>query len=370
MTLWEVDVYPAEGQVDSAGQALAAEARDLGLEANLSIASVRGFLLQGDLSEEQVRLAAMQLLADPITESISVARVGDASLAEGDGILMHVLLLPGVMDPVAISTLQALQDLSLPVEEVATFRKYWLRNCDAESAHRVGSRLLSNDSIERVHTGQLALEKLDVGSAYDFQLQLVAIRDLNDQELMELSKSGQLYLTLAEMRTIQEQFRQQDREPTDIELETIAQTWSEHCSHKTLAGRIAYNDEKGQRSFENMLKETIFEATRKIRQDLGENDWCVKVFSDNAGIVRFDDDYHVVFKVETHNHPSAIEPYGGANTGIGGVIRDPLGTGLGAKPFCNTDVFCFAPPDMDPQCAASGRTPPQSRHEGRRLRCP
>src|SRR5262249_5863480 len=135
------------------------------------------------------------------------------------------------------------------------------------------------------------------------------------------------------------------RDPTDIELETVAQTWSEHCSHKTLAGRIAYRDENGERHFQNMLKETIFAATREIREELGADDWCVSVFKDNAGIVRFDDDFNVVFKVEPHNPPSAIEPYGGANTGLGGVIRDPLGTGLGAKPVCNTDVFCFAPPD-------------------------
>ncbi len=94
-----------------------------------------------------------------------------------------------------------------------------------------------------------------------------------------------------------------------------------------------------------MLKETIFAATRKLRQQWGDDDWCVSVFVDNAGVVKFDDDHHVCFKVETHNHPSAIEPYGGANTGLGGVIRDILGTGLGAKPICNTDVFCFAPPD-------------------------
>ncbi len=94
-----------------------------------------------------------------------------------------------------------------------------------------------------------------------------------------------------------------------------------------------------------MLKETIFAATQKIRQELGPDDWCVSVFRDNAGVIRFDDEYNVVFKVETHNHPSALEPYGGANTGIGGVIRDPMGTGMGAKPICNTDVFCFAPPD-------------------------
>ena len=97
-----------------------------------------------------------------------------------------------------------------------------------------------------------------------------------------------------------------------------------------------------------MLKETIFAATQQFRaacRERGEDDWCVSVFEDNAGVVRFDDQFNVVFKVETHNHPSAFEPYGGANTGLGGVIRDPLGTGLGAKPICNTDVFCFAPPD-------------------------
>ncbi len=130
-----------------------------------------------------------------------------------------------------------------------------------------------------------------------------------------------------------------------MELETIAQTWSEHCSHKTLAGRIAYRDETGERHFKNMLKETIFAATQKIRDRLGADDWCVSVFEDNAGVVRFDDEFNVAFKVETHNHPSALEPYGGANTGVGGVIRDIMGTGLGAKPICSTDVFCFAPPD-------------------------
>ncbi|MCA9259167.1 MAG: phosphoribosylformylglycinamidine synthase, partial [Planctomycetales bacterium] len=118
------------------------------------------------------------------------------------------------------------------------------------------------------------------------------------------------------------------------------------CSHKTLAGRISYRDERQTIQFENMLKETIFASTQQLRKQWGDDDWCVSVFKDNAGIVTFDDKYHVAFKVETHNHPSALEPYGGANTGIGGVIRDTMGTGLGARPVCNTDVFCFAPPDM------------------------
>src|SRR6185437_9858689 len=108
---------------------------------------------------------------------------------------------------------------------------------------------------------------------------------------------------------------------------------------KTLRGRIEFRGEV----IDNLLKRTIFGATQALGLD-----WLVSVFSDNAGVVRFDDDYDVCFKVETHNHPSAIDPYGGANTGIGGVIRDALGTGLGAKPICNTDVFCVAPPDLPP----------------------
>jgi phosphoribosylformylglycinamidine synthase subunit PurSL len=86
----------------------------------------------------------------------------------------------------------------------------------------------------------------------------------------------------------------------------------------------------------------------QVRKNLGADDWCVSVFADNAGVVKFDDNFHLCIKVETHNRPSAIEPYGGANTGLGGVIRDVLGTGLGGKPVCNTDVFCFARPDYPP----------------------
>ena len=249
------------------------------------------------------------------------------------------------MDPVAQSAERAIRDLDVNVDAVRTFRKYWLGSVAPTAVDRLCTKVLANDSIEQVIAGSLRMQTIDVGSPYTFELRRVPIRSLSDEQLESLSKEGQLYLTLAEMQTIQSHFQSLDRDPTDIELESIAQTWSEHCSHKTLAGRIAYKDEKGERNFENMLKETIFSATVRIRESLGENDWCVSVFEDNAGVIRFDDEDNVVFKVETHNHPSALEPYGGANTGIGGVIRDPLGTGLGANPICNTDVFCFAPPD-------------------------
>ena len=131
------------------------------------------------------------------------------------------------------------------------------------------SKVLANDSIEQVVIGPLDFRRLDVGQPYEFQLIRVPIRELDDAALEQLSRTGQLYLSLTEMQTIQQYFRQLDRDPTDVELETLAQTWSEHCSHKTLAGRIAYRDETGQRHFDNMLKETIFAATQQIRRELG-----------------------------------------------------------------------------------------------------
>ncbi len=211
-------------------------------------------------------------------------------------------------------------------------------------------RVLANDAIEQVVLGRFHIDHLALGSPYRFQRITVPLRQLDDAGLEKLSRDGQLALTLPEMKAIQDHYQEQGRDPTDVELETLAQTWSEHCSHKTLKGVIEFEG----RRINNLLKETIFGATQEIRRRLGPDDWCVSVFEDNAGVVRFNERYNVCFKVETHNHPSAIEPYGGANTGIGGVIRDPLGTGLGAKPIANTDVFCFAPPQTEPESLPPG----------------
>jgi phosphoribosylformylglycinamidine synthase len=346
--LWEVDIYPAEGEIDRTAQRIAADAVDLGLGQGISLRAARGYLLQGEFQSARLERIARQILTDDVVERSIVGQLGDQRLEQspaGHPQLVHVLFKPGVMDPVADTAQQMLSDLGEPVEAVRTLRKYWFKQLPQPALQTLCQKLLANDSIEHVVYGPLRLERLAVGAPYQFALVRVPLRELDDEALMHLSRKGQLYLSLAEMKTIQDRFREMGRDPTDVELETLAQTWSEHCSHKTLAGRISYRDENGQLQFDNMLKETIFAATHQIREQLGSNDWCVSVFKDNAGVVRFDDEYNVVFKVETHNHPSAIEPYGGANTGIGGVIRDPLGTGRGAKPICNTDVFCFARPD-------------------------
>ncbi len=346
--LWEVDIYPAEGQPDVAASKIISEARELALGDNLRVWTARGYLIEGDLDRSDVQRLAHELLVDPVVERGVFAEVGETALAEppeGAGLLVHVLPKPGVMDPVAQSAVGAISDFDLQAQTVRTLRKYWFENLPAELLRALCTKILANEAIDEVIVGPLDFDQLQIGSAYRFERLHIAIRDLDSEALARLSREQQLYLQTAEMETIRDYYRDMQRDPTDAELETIAQTWSEHCSHKTLAGRIHYVGPEGERQFENMLRETIFDATQKIRKAAGENDWCVSVFEDNAGIVRFDDEHNVVFKVETHNHPSALEPYGGANTGIGGVIRDPLGTGMGAKPICNTDVFCFARPD-------------------------
>src|SRR5207302_611168 len=175
----------------------------------------------------------------------------------------------------------------------------------------------------------LEVDHLTLGSKYEFRLVTVPLRTLDDAGLTKVSRAGQLSLSLDEMWAIQTHFRGLGRDPTDVELETLAQTWSEHCSHKTLKGLIDFNG----RRINNLLKETIFGATQEIRRRLGKDDWCVSVFEDNAGVVKFNDRYHVCFKVETHNHPSAIEPYGGANPVNGAVCFDP-------RYLANPLVYC------------------------------
>ena len=357
--LWEVEIRPSVNEIDREGLRISQEARDLGASSIQKVQSAKSFLLQGTaLTAADLDRAAKTLLVDPVVESYQIRQISkgkesgtEKNAAAGQesspvGPSLNVLYKPGVTDNVATSTQKALVDLGFQVDAVATVRKYWFEDgVSPAELDRLSKRVLANDAVERVIAGPLQMEKIGAGSDYRFRLETIPIRRMDDKALMVLSKQGQLYLSLAEMQTIRQHWIDQDRDPTDIELETVAQTWSEHCSHKTLKGRIHYSDEHGERTFENMLKETIFGATVEIRQRLGDDDWCVSVFKDNAGVVKFDENQHVCFKVETHNHPSAIEPYGGANTGIGGVIRDPLGTGLGAKPILNTDVFCFAPPD-------------------------
>ena len=192
------------------------------------------------------------------------------------------------------------------------------------------------------------------------EIQTVPIRRASEETLSSISRDKLLSLSLEEMKAVKAYFGTLGRDPTDAELETLAQTWSEHCVHKTLKGIIEYREAPGAGgrdktvTYDNLLKQTIM----KVTADLSPS-WCLSTFADNAGIIEFDEELGVAFKVETHNHPSALEPYGGAGTGIGGVIRDILGCGLGAKPILNTDVFCFGTLDTPKNKVPKGALPPK-----------
>ncbi|PIU17659.1 MAG: phosphoribosylformylglycinamidine synthase subunit PurL [Elusimicrobia bacterium CG08_land_8_20_14_0_20_59_10] len=167
---------------------------------------------------------------------------------------------------------------------------------------------------------------------------LLNFTGLGEKELAELDAACGWSLNIPELKEVQRYFKKAGRQPARGELETIAQTWSEHCKHKTFSGPVSFLNGKKTRKYRNLFKETIVKATRTLNKK-----WCLSVFTDNAGIVEFGSGgkWGLAFKAETHNHPCAVEPYGGAETGVGGVIRDILGVGLGAKPVLNTDNFCF-----------------------------
>lgn len=171
----------------------------------------------------------------------------------------------------------------------------------------------------------------------------VPVRELNADQLLDLSKKMKLSLSRADMQVVHQIFQEEGRDPTDVELEVIAQTWSEHCKHRIFNAKITHTIDGKEEIVDSLYKTYIRDTTKAIMEK--KPDFVLSAFVDNAGFVKLDDEQAVCLKVETHNHPSAIEPYAGANTGLGGVIRDILGAGKGSKPIASIDVFCFGPPD-------------------------
>jgi len=320
------------------------------------------------------------LLVDPVAQRI---HRGVGPRAE-HAVTIEVHHKPGVMDPVAGTVRDALRHLrpDLPDDlEVRTAHRHDLAFApgstlpDAAALHRFAAAHFANTVIHDVHLEPVHPDAFAHPGPYAFKLSRVPLIGLDDDALRKLSREAHLFLSLDEMRTIRDHFAALKREPTDIELETLAQTWSEHCVHKTLKATVQYTPHPPQAEWErsdrsddplaifrdkpghtinpdgtvtihNLLKSTVAAATFHLRDHHPTiKDWLVSVFDDNAGIVRFDETDGVAIKIETHNHPSAIEPYGGAATGIGGCIRDVMGTGLFARPIANTSAFFTAPPD-------------------------
>ncbi len=391
--VFRVEVRPRDGEPDAVAQSVLTEARKAGAKVS-QVTTARVYLIQARLEVEMVGRIARELLTDPITQTVSL---GATAVREGDAVV-EVHYQPGVMDPVAQSTRDAivemLPELSADEVEVRTGFRYDFVGGVSDRAvlHALAERSLANTVIQDIHDTPYLPGHFQSGSAYSLRITHVPLLNLDDDGLMKLSREGHLFLSLDEMRAIRDYFRSLPgggRDPSDIELETIAQTWSEHCVHKTLKSTVRYRETTSPRAasghspsiadflahpghernadgsitIHNLLKSTVAAATHELMAKTDLGDWCVSVFKDNAGIVKFDDADGVCIKVETHNHPSAIEPYGGAATGIGGCIRDVMGTGLAARPIANTDVFCVAFPDRNDDSAtphAAGRTKPAS----------
>ncbi len=341
MRQWRFEVFSRRGFSDVHGGGVLEDVRELGISTVQAVQSAKVFLIEADFDQGFAKRVAAELLSDPVCEEYYIGRSkAPAGLAKATIIEVH--LKSGVTDPVAQSVVGAIADMGKDVGSVRTARKYLLLGeITRIQTETIAKKILSNDCIEMVLIGDAEEPPSPHLKPYEFELVHWPIRELDDDELAALSKEKDLFLNVVEMRTIQGYFQELGREPTDLELETLAQTWSEHCVHKTLKSSVDMSIEGERLHFDNLLKETVFKATQDLNKD-----WCISVFADNAGVVEFDDDSAICFKVETHNHPSALDPYGGAATGIGGVIRDPMGTGMGARPIANTDIFCFGEPDM------------------------
>ncbi len=333
------------------------------------VRTVDVYTIEGDLRKRELTAAARGPLSDPIIQRHAVNR----GLADGFDWLIEVGFRPGVTDNVGKTARESIELVLGDRRDgrsigVYTSRQYIIRGgIGREEAERIASGLLANDLIERydIISGKdwnpakgMPAHVPRVMGEDDIRVEEIDLQ-VSGRELLEISNRRVLALSLAEMKAIRDYFRSEavlrerrafdlGERITDVELESLAQTWSEHCKHKIFNSRITYAEGEGKSIVIDSLFDTFIKgSTREIREKMGEEDWCLSVFVDNAGVIKFNEDYNLVFKVETHNSPSALDPYGGALTGIVGVNRDPFGTGKGARLIFNTDIFCFASPFYD-----------------------
>ncbi len=335
--LWRIEI--TKTTTDPEAKALESDIRDVAAGASADVRITRLYYLEGDIGKAEAERIAAEVLCDPVCERSCIRPAVVAATGT------EVMYNPGVMDPSVASIARSLSDIGFKHVEVRTGRAYEFdfggghgRRTTDSTRRLVVKGLLVNPVIQ--HTARAGEHVFVHTRPYRFRKGVVKLRGLKAPELERLSTQGLLALSRPEMSALQKYFDKLGRDPTDVELETFAQTWSEHCQHKTFKGTIDIDGRKVR----NLLKSTVFRLTEELNRP-----WCLSVFHDNSGVIEFDEQYGVSFKVETHNHPSALEPYGGAATGIGGVVRDCLGTGLGARPILNTDVFCFAPVDTRPE---------------------
>lgn len=327
-----------------------ADAYALGLHKVQEIECCDLYFIQGAMDERQVRQCADQLLHDPVTQTVETdtmeISVGSREVIKEITVptgMVDVTLRPGVTDPAAEQILRAAKVIGLTnINAASTGLRFFVKGEGITEAilHQLAVRLFSNDVIQRYTLGEIIPAFSEPAEASG-TVEMIRLWGLDADELLRVSTERRAALNLDEMQAIQAYCLREKRDLTDIEFEMLAQTWSEHCVHKTFKSRVSVEqDASGVHQFPAVYNHLFNQTIRAATTDI-EMPWVLSAFKENAGIVEFDGEFELSFKVETHNHPSAIEPFGGANTGIGGVIRDVIG--VSAKPIASTDVLCFGP---------------------------
>ena len=373
----------------TAGQSVLRGAANLGVATVTACQVVRLYFLEHDPGDAALARLCTLLLADPVTESWQVVRGEARGALTSESLsgaqspahavagrhdapppalrssphIVEVAFRPGVTDVPAREAQRGMVEIGLPACEIATGLRYELDgDLTDDDLRRLARQLLCNTTVQHYAIGEIAVHFGQEATAGD-RVETVAVRGLDDAALLALSKARLLSLDLAEMRTIQRHYADLGRDPTDVELETLAQTWSEHCVHKTFKAQIDFTHRNAdgtvrrQETIDGLIHQYLRAATDAVRPE-----WLHSAFVDNAGIIAFDDQYDLAFKVETHNHPSALEPFGGANTGVGGVVRDVIG--VSARPIATTDVLCFGPQDFPYDQTPEGMLHPARIAEG------
>jgi phosphoribosylformylglycinamidine synthase II len=315
------------------------------------------YLINADIDDGQAASAA-QLLVQPVIQECLINR---PYRPDAFDFAVEIGYLPGVTDNIAHTVRESIEDLlnlHLDIEKsvFSTITYFFSGKLSAADIENISAELY-NPLIQRRKI--LSSKEYEQSSGMGMDLPVVSIHerpeadevslDIPEDELMKIAKEGiqerggarrgPLALDMISMQAIRDYFlKAEKRNPTDIELESIAQTWSEHCKHTIFAAEM--DDDLA----EGVFRAYIREATVRIRREKGDKDFCVSVFEDNSGGIEFDENYIISDKVETHNSPSALDPFGGAITGIVGVNRDAIGFGMGAKPVANRYGYCFADP--------------------------
>ncbi|RJP25113.1 MAG: phosphoribosylformylglycinamidine synthase subunit PurL [Candidatus Abyssobacteria bacterium SURF_5] len=363
LNTYRIEVGLRRDQFDAAGDAIRKNiVEDLHIAVD-DARLIRVYTLLTSLRCDDADMLRTHLFADPVIDVSTL----DQPLASDFSWVIEIGFKPGVTDNVGKTSREAMIDIfgeRADGSTVFTAKQYVLRGrLERAQVERIAGGLLANGLIEQWRiadadefrrSGGISLPLPLAGTPQPVHVKAFDLA-VSDQELIRISREGILSLSLDEMRVIRNYFRSENairdrsryglsNQPTDVELECIAQTWSEHCKHKIFNAFIDYEDEQGRRQINGLFKTYIRRSTDEISKRVP---WLVSVFHDNAGVIRFNDRWNLVMKVETHNSPSALDPYGGAVTGIVGVNRDPFGTGKGCRLIFNVDTFCFAPPDYD-----------------------